>query len=470
MPSRLAVNPLSNFLVSAGSFSENQIADKGIAMFLPKTLSLSLCLSLVWVAMIPAQARTGPNTITESLNKDGRLAVYGPYRLLTEQERRWLLQAQKGGPQSKSLFQKTSTQAALVVLRYRPQFQGMLGVESRPWQTDISSPLLIAMATGKITLADYFKKTDIHATRSIPVPVTPNKPVQTTPVPKAPVQPKPTVKHIKKSSPLPKKSVTAAPQQLASQPIQEESGESFPLQVPTFFNPEAIPKISQATLSQENKVIPGSWAYQSLKSLQDRGILKGYPNGTFQGDRALTRDEFAAGLNSALEKTLESFATGERVTRDDLLALQQLQLDFKAELAALKNRVSALEGQPPAEKIAHNPTYRFTVDLPATAGKGISDILLEFPQDVPLVATDKIRLLVEDRPAVPQSIVLEGKEYTIRLRRPAPPSARIVVEVQDIPQLDPARKYTFEITVLPDGAIPAYYALSPEQVALTNQP
>jgi outer membrane biosynthesis protein TonB len=452
-----------------------------MAMFWSKTVSLSLCLSFVWAAVIPVQARIVPQTITESLNKDGRLAVYGPYRLLTEQERRWLLQAQKGGPQSKSLFQKTSTQAALVVLRYRPQFQGMLGVESRPWETDISSPLLIAMATGKITLADYFKKTDIHATQPAPIPVTPNKPVreehlqQTTPAPKILVQPKPkpvakTVKQIKKSSPLPKKSVAVAAQETASKPIQEEPEETFPLQVPTFFNPEAIPKISKATLRQENKVIPGSWAYQSLKSLQDRGILKGYPDGTFQGERPLTRDEFAAGLNKALEKTLESFAAGERVTRDDLLALQQLQLDFKAELAALKNRVSALEGQPPAEKIAQNPTYRFTVDLPAMAGKGISDILLEFPQEVALVATYKIRLLVEDRPVVPQSIVLEGKEYAIRLKKPATPSARIVVEVQDIPQLDPARKYTFEITVLPDGAIPAYYALSPEQVVLTNPP
>ncbi|MGA7953191.1 MAG: DUF2808 domain-containing protein [Gloeobacterales cyanobacterium] len=434
-------------------------------MFWYKTFSISLFLSFAWAALMPAQAGIGSHTITESLNQDSRLAVYGPYRLLTEQERRWLLQAQKGGPESKSLFQKTSTQAALVVLRYRPLFQGILGVESRPWETDISSPLLIAMATGKITLADYFKKTDIHATQSIPIPVTPKKPVQTTPAPKIPVQTKPkpvtkTVKKVKKSS----------PQKPASTPIQEKAGETFPLQVPSFFNPEAIPKISQATLSQENKVVPGSWAYQSLKSLQDRGILKGYPNGAFQGDRSLTRDEFAAGLNTALEKTLESFAAGERVNRDDLLALQQLQRDFKAELAALKNRVSALEGQPTAEKVAQNPTYRFTVDLPAAAGKGINQILLEFPEEVALVATDKIRLLVEDRPAVPQSIVLEGKEYAISLRKPAPPSARIVVEVQDLPPLDPSRKYTFEITVLPDGAMPAYYALSPEQITLTTQP
>ena len=65
-------------------------------MFWSKILSLSPYLSFVWAAVIPAQAGIGPNTITEFLNKDDRLAVYGPYRLLTEQERRWLLQAQRG--------------------------------------------------------------------------------------------------------------------------------------------------------------------------------------------------------------------------------------------------------------------------------------------------------------------------------------------------------------------------------------
>ena len=73
-------------------------------MFWYKTRSLSPDLSFVWAAVILDQAGIGPNTITEFLNKDDRLAVYGPYRLLTEQERRWLLQAQKGGTQSKSLF------------------------------------------------------------------------------------------------------------------------------------------------------------------------------------------------------------------------------------------------------------------------------------------------------------------------------------------------------------------------------
>jgi S-layer homology domain/Protein of unknown function (DUF2808) len=446
-------------------------------MFFSKTFSLSLCLGFILIGAFPVQAGVSPQSITESLNRDGRLAVYGPYRLLTEQERRWLLQAQKGGPESKSLFQKTSTQAALVVLRYRPQFQGVLGVESRPWETDIFPSSLIAMATGKITLADYFKQTNIHATQPTAVP--PTKPAQAPTTTKIPVQPKPkpilkTVKQIKKSSPS-QKSVALTPKKIASVSTQKpqalDSDETFPLQVPTFFNPEAIPKVSKVTLSQENKVDPDSWAYQSLKSLQDRGILKGYPNGAFQGDRPLTRDEFAAGLNMALEKTLESFASGERVTRDDLLALQQLQLDFKAELTALKNRVSALEGQPTSEKIAHNPIiYRFTMDLPTAAGKGISQILLEFPEEVALVATDKIRLLVADRPVSPQSIVRSGKEYAISLKKPAPPSAKIVVEIQDLPQLDPNRKYTFAVTVLPDGEMPAYYDLSPEQIALTNEP
>ena len=38
------------------------------------------------------------------------------------------------------------------------------------------------------------------------------------------------------------------------------------------------------------------WAYEYLNSLQKRGIIKGYPDGSFGGDRSLTRYEYAAML------------------------------------------------------------------------------------------------------------------------------------------------------------------------------
>ena len=43
------------------------------------------------------------------------------------------------------------------------------------------------------------------------------------------------------------------------------------------------------------------WAYSYVKSLADRGLLAGYPDGEFKGDRSMTRYEFAAIIYRALQ-------------------------------------------------------------------------------------------------------------------------------------------------------------------------
>ena len=43
------------------------------------------------------------------------------------------------------------------------------------------------------------------------------------------------------------------------------------------------------------------WAYSYVKSLADRGLLEGYPDGEFKGDRTMTRYEFAAIIYRALQ-------------------------------------------------------------------------------------------------------------------------------------------------------------------------
>ncbi|OUL17398.1 hypothetical protein BV378_38485, partial [Nostoc sp. RF31YmG] len=60
--------------------------------------------------------------------------------------------------------------------------------------------------------------------------------------------------------------------------------------------------MSQVTsVSQFSDVQPTDWAFQALQSLVERyGCIAGYPNGTYRGNRALTRYEFAAGLNACL--------------------------------------------------------------------------------------------------------------------------------------------------------------------------
>ncbi|GAB1544926.1 iron uptake porin [Scytonema sp. NUACC21] len=100
------------------------------------------------------------------------------------------------------------------------------------------------------------------------------------------------------------------------------------------------------SVSQLRDVQPTDWAFQALQSLVERyGAIAGYPDGTFRGNRAMTRYEFAAGLNAALERIDELIAASTEgiVSRDDLATLQRLQQEFSAELATLRGRVDALE-------------------------------------------------------------------------------------------------------------------------------
>jgi len=43
------------------------------------------------------------------------------------------------------------------------------------------------------------------------------------------------------------------------------------------------------------------WAYDAVQQLVDRGIIIGYPDGTFKGDRAMTRYEFAMAISRLLD-------------------------------------------------------------------------------------------------------------------------------------------------------------------------
>jgi hypothetical protein len=100
------------------------------------------------------------------------------------------------------------------------------------------------------------------------------------------------------------------------------------------------------SVSQFSDVQPTDWAFQALQSLVERyGCIAGYPNGTYRGNRALTRYEFAAGLNACLDRVNEliATATADLVKKEDLAALQRLQEEFSAELATLRGRVDNLE-------------------------------------------------------------------------------------------------------------------------------
>ncbi len=102
------------------------------------------------------------------------------------------------------------------------------------------------------------------------------------------------------------------------------------------------------SVSQLSDVQPTDWAFQALQSLVERyGCIAGYPDGTYRGNRAITRFEFAAGLNACLDRITELIAasTANLASRDDLALLQRLQEEFAAELATLRGRVDVLEAR-----------------------------------------------------------------------------------------------------------------------------
>ncbi|MBD2019632.1 carbohydrate porin [Leptolyngbya sp. FACHB-36] len=107
------------------------------------------------------------------------------------------------------------------------------------------------------------------------------------------------------------------------------------------------PFMDQVTsVSQLTDIRPTDWAFQALQSLVERyGCIVGYPDRTYRGNRALTRYEFAAGLNACIDRVNELIAasTADLVKKEDLTALQRLQEEFAAELVALRGRVDVLE-------------------------------------------------------------------------------------------------------------------------------
>ena len=85
---------------------------------------------------------------------------------------------------------------------------------------------------------------------------------------------------------------------------------------------DSDPMAQVTSVSQLSDVQPTDWAFQALQNLVERyGCIAGYPDGTFRGNRAMTRYEFAAGLNACLERITQLISrvdTSNLATKQDL--------------------------------------------------------------------------------------------------------------------------------------------------------
>jgi Carbohydrate-selective porin, OprB family/S-layer homology domain len=106
-------------------------------------------------------------------------------------------------------------------------------------------------------------------------------------------------------------------------------------------------RIEQVTgVNQLRDVAPTDWSFEALQSLVERyGCIAGYPNGTFRGNKSLSRYEFAAGLNACMNQIERLVASSQSIAREDLDKIQRLTQEFQAELATLKGRVDGIEAR-----------------------------------------------------------------------------------------------------------------------------
>src|SRR6266849_8533551 len=92
------------------------------------------------------------------------------------------------------------------------------------------------------------------------------------------------------------------------------------------------------------------WAFDAIAELAAKGIIEGFPDGTFKGDRGVSRYEVAIIVARILAR-IEAIkipapappAAAPQVTRTDVQTIQRLVNEFRAELAALGVRTTAVE-------------------------------------------------------------------------------------------------------------------------------
>ncbi|MFH1453350.1 MAG: S-layer homology domain-containing protein [Armatimonadota bacterium] len=83
------------------------------------------------------------------------------------------------------------------------------------------------------------------------------------------------------------------------------------------------------------------WGRDAVAQLAAKGIIEGYPDGTFKGDRSATRWELAVALARLLAKSEQMWATF--ASKEDAEELKKLLTEYGEELQALGVRTTELE-------------------------------------------------------------------------------------------------------------------------------
>ncbi|HWR42796.1 S-layer homology domain-containing protein [Sporomusa sp.] len=110
------------------------------------------------------------------------------------------------------------------------------------------------------------------------------------------------------------------------------------------------------------------WAYDAVNQLSKAGIVDGYGDSTFRGDKMISRYEMAVITAKAVEKYSKADAHIKAI-------IDKLSVEFASELNTLGARVAKLEKDQPKVKVSSETRYQLNVSDP-TSGKTTSDNFL----------------------------------------------------------------------------------------------
>lgn len=140
-------------------------------------------------------------------------------------------------------------------------------------------------------------------------------------------------------------------------------------------SPQNNPMAQITNVSQLRDVKPTEWAYEALRSMVERyGCIVGYPDRTFRGDKALSRWEFAAGLNVCINTMERLLQENVAVLKEDIDKLKRVAQEFETELAVLGTKVDNLENR---VSFLEDHQFSTTVKLKGNAIFALADVFSE---------------------------------------------------------------------------------------------
>ena len=172
-------------------------------------------------------------------------------------------------------------------------------------------------------------------------------------------------------------------------------------------NDRDVPRqLAQITrVSELSDVQSSDWAFIALQQLVEKyECIEGFPNRIYQGEQALTRNEFAVGLNACLNAVLPLLI--DSGAAEELSLIRRLQTEFQPELVALSGRIEAVEAdiaELEANQFSTTTKLRGQVDAnfvtpfdPAFEGEATTfEYRARFNFDTSFTGEDRLRIRIQ---------------------------------------------------------------------------